>query len=52
VLSYIQRGGIPTRFDRIFATHMGVSATDPFLDGSSGVLATWRNNDVPLLTSI
>ncbi len=48
VLGYIQRGGIPTRFDRILATRMGVAATDALLDGSSGVLATWRNNQVEM----
>jgi 6-phosphofructokinase 1 len=40
VLSYIQRDGTSTRFDRIFTTRLGGSATDALLDGSSGVLAT------------
>lgn len=48
VLGYIQRGGIPTRFDRILATRMGVAATDALLDGGSGMLATWRNNQVEM----
>lgn len=48
VLGYIQRGGIPTRFDRILATRMGVAATDALLDGESGVLATWRHNQVEM----
>ena len=48
VLGYIQRGGVPSRFDRIMATRMGVVATDALLDGSSGSLVTWRNNRVEL----
>jgi 6-phosphofructokinase 1 len=48
VLGYIQRGGIPTRFDRILATRMGVAATDALIDGGSGLLATWRNNNVEM----
>ena len=46
VLGYIQRGGVPTQFDRMIATRMGVAATDALLDGASGVLATWRHNQV------
>jgi 6-phosphofructokinase 1 len=51
ILGYIQRGGIPTPFDRILATRMGVAATDAILDGSSGTLATWRNNRIEVLPS-
>ncbi len=43
VLGYIQRGGSPTRFDRILATRMGVSAVDALMRGQSGVLIGWRN---------
>jgi 6-phosphofructokinase 1 len=49
VLGYIQRGGVPTRFDRILATRMGVAAADALLDGRSGVLATWRSNQVEVV---
>lgn len=49
VLGYIQRGGIPTRFDRILATRMGVAGADALLDGASGVLTTWRHNSVQLV---
>ena len=44
VLGYIQRGGSPSRFDRILATRMGVAAVDALLDGQSGVLVAWRDN--------
>ena len=46
MLGYIQRGGVPTRFDRILGTRMGVAAADALLDGQSGVLTTWRSNQV------
>ncbi len=44
VLGYIQRGGVPSRFDRILGTRMGVKAADALLDGVSGALVCWRNN--------
>ncbi len=44
VLGYIQRGGSPSRFDRILGTRMGVAAVDALLDGQSGRLVCWRNN--------
>ncbi|MCY4581348.1 MAG: ATP-dependent 6-phosphofructokinase [Chloroflexi bacterium] len=44
VLGYIQRGGVPTRFDRILGTRMGVKGADALLDGASGALVCWRNN--------
>ena len=48
VLGYVQRGGVPTQFDRVLATRMGVAATDGLLDGASAVLASWRHNQVEL----
>jgi 6-phosphofructokinase 1 len=48
VLGYVQRGGQPTRFDRILATRMGVAATEALIDGQSGMLATWRHNQVEM----
>ena len=49
VLGYIQRGGSPSRFDRILATRMGVAATEALLDGESGVLVVWRRNRCEVL---
>jgi 6-phosphofructokinase 1 len=49
VLGYIQRGGVPTRFDRILATRMGVVGTDALLNGQSGILTAWRHNGVELV---
>lgn len=44
VLGYIQRGGTPSRFDRILATRMGVAGTEALLSGQSNVLVTWQHN--------
>ena len=44
VLGYIQRGGVPSRFDRILGTRMGVKAADALLDGVSGALVCWQGN--------
>ncbi|MCH7482781.1 MAG: 6-phosphofructokinase [Chloroflexi bacterium] len=49
VLGYIQRGGSPSRFDRILATRMGVAAAEALLDGRSGVLMAWRHNQCEAL---
>lgn len=49
VLGYIQRGGAPSRFDRILGTRMGVAAADALLDGQSGALVCWRTNRCQVL---
>ena len=49
VLGYIQRGGQPSRFDRILGTRMGVAAADALIDGRSGALVCWRNNGCQVL---
>ena len=38
VLDFIQRGGTPSRFDRILAIRMGIAAADALLEGASHVL--------------
>lgn len=38
ILGHIQRGGIPTAFDRILATKMGVYAVDLILENKSGLM--------------
>lgn len=48
VLGYIQRGGVPSRFDRILATRMGVAATEALLEGRSNVLIGWWHNQVAI----
>ncbi len=49
ILGYIQRGGSPSRFDRILATRMGVAAVEALLDGHSGTLIAWQRNAVELI---
>ena len=38
ILGHIQRGGIPTAYDRTLASRLGAGATDALLRGESGVL--------------
>ncbi len=38
VLGYIQRGGNPTRYDRILATKLGAHAVKCILDGKTGIM--------------
>lgn len=49
VLGYIQRGGVPSRFDRILGTRMGVKGADALLDGVSGALVCWRGTRCEVL---
>jgi 6-phosphofructokinase 1 len=49
VLGYIQRGGVPTRFDRMLGTYMGVAGTDALIEGQSGVFTAWRHNKIELV---
>ncbi|MBQ9941860.1 MAG: 6-phosphofructokinase [Christensenellaceae bacterium] len=44
VLGYVQRGGIPTAFDRLLATKMGVKAVDLLMSGvSARVVGIYKN---------
>jgi 6-phosphofructokinase 1 len=47
-LSHLQRGGMPTIFDRVLATRMGVAAVRALAEGKSGVFTTLRNGKVLL----
>ena len=50
VLGYIQRGGVPSRFDRILATRMGVvAARCADRTAGRGALVCWRNNRCEVL---
>ena len=49
VLGYVQRGGSPTRLDRILATRMGVTAAEALLEGHSNVLVAWRRNRIEIV---
>lgn len=45
VLGHIQRGGIPTPFDRVLATRLGVKAVEELLAGNSGVVLGLFHNE-------
>lgn len=47
-LSHLQRGGMPSVFDRVLATRMGVAAARALADGKGGVFTTYRNSVVML----
>ena len=47
-LAHLQRGGVPTPFDRVLATRMGVAAARALASGESGVFTTYRNSKVLL----
>lgn len=46
VLGYIQRGGVPSAFDRVLATRLGVKAVDLAIDGASGVMTSLRGQEI------
>ena len=45
-LGHIQRGGIPTAFDRILASRLGLGALEGLLDGQKNVMAGVINNEL------
>lgn len=46
VLGHLQRGGIPTAYDRILATQFGVKAFEMVLEGKFGEMAAYRHPDI------
>ncbi|WP_240987039.1 ATP-dependent 6-phosphofructokinase [Arthrobacter sp. Soil736] len=46
VLGHIQRGGVPTAFDRVLATRMGMAAVDKAARGEWGVMVSLRGTEV------
>lgn len=46
ILGHIQRGGIPTPFDRILATRLGDAAVTSLLDGINGECIGVVNNEI------
>ncbi|MDH3730784.1 MAG: 6-phosphofructokinase [Acidimicrobiia bacterium] len=46
VLGYVQRGGVPTAFDRVLATRLGVKAADLAIEGTSGVMTALRGPEI------
>jgi len=48
VLGHVQRGGSPTAFERLLATHLGVAAVEALLQGQSSVMVGLIGNQVVL----
>lgn len=44
VLGHVQRGGMPSAFDRMMATVMGTRAVDCLAADQSGVMITWQGD--------
>jgi 6-phosphofructokinase len=45
-LGHVQRGGSPTAHDRVLATRFGLKAADLVFDGSFGMLAALRGDEI------
>jgi|SRR5579883_133430 len=55
VLGYIQRGGVPTAFDRLLGTRFGAAAVDLLAEGRTGRMVALRNGrieSVPLAEAV
>src|SRR5256885_14618337 len=46
VLGHLQRGGAPSPVDRIWATRLGVAATDLLADRQAGLIPVPRDGEV------
>lgn len=46
VLGYLQRGGIPSAYDRVIATSFGAAAAELMSEGKSGLMVCMKNGGV------
>ena len=46
ILGHLQRGGIPTAYDRILATQFGVKAFELVMERRFGEMVTYKNHDI------
>ncbi|WP_136610779.1 6-phosphofructokinase [Sinomonas albida] len=46
VLGHIQRGGVPTAFDRVLATRLGMAAIDSVVEGRWGTMVSLNGTDI------
>lgn len=46
ILGYIQRGGVPTAFDRVLATRLGMAVTDLVADEEWGHMVALHGTDI------
>jgi 6-phosphofructokinase 1 len=48
ILGHVARGGVPSAFDRILATRMGVKAAEALLQGETDVMTGLRGREIVL----
>lgn len=46
VMGHLQRGGVPTAFDRVLATRLGTKAVDMIADGAYGYMAAVKGDSL------
>lgn len=46
VLGHIQRGGVPSAYDRVLATRLGMAAVDSVVEGNWGTMVSLRGTDI------
>jgi len=46
ILGHIQRGGVPSAFDRVLATRLGMAAIDSVVEGFWGTMVALRGTDI------
>ena len=46
VIGHIQRGGVPSAYDRVLATRLGMAAIDAVVDGNWGSMVSLRGTEV------
>jgi phosphofructokinase-like protein len=46
ILGHIQRGGVPTSFDRVLATRLGMAAVDSVSDGLWGTMVSLKGTEI------
>ena len=55
MLGHIQRGGVPTAFDRVLATRLGMASVDSVVDGAWGTMVALHGtkiNRVPMRAAL
>ena len=46
ILGHIQRGGVPSAFDRVLATRLGMAAIDSVVEGYWGTMVALKGTDI------
>ena len=46
ILGHLQRGGVPTAYDRILSSRLGVAAIEALKDGQRNVIVGIKNNEI------